>query len=244
MDGSPDAATAQLGNALSSRLDTIKEQYKEELEPLTAQREALQREIVELREAREQVLEESTALSAKNDMLTELNGQLSRQVESLQDSISSRTRAPVAFLPRKTTSHQHHHHPSSSPSMSSLATSATLHEVPEETARVVKVTKPEPQPIEQAPARRFKWYKSSKGPEAMTSMANATISRPIALAPPNQRDKKMLLQQRPSTEFGTREHTFQQHSTMRFTRCELCAEKMWGLQEVRCACECSCPFRL
>ena len=46
-----------VGQALTSRLDTIKEQYREELEPLTAQREALQREITELRETREQILE-------------------------------------------------------------------------------------------------------------------------------------------------------------------------------------------
>lgn len=120
-------------------------------------------------------------------------------------------------------------HPSGSPSLSSLATSATLQEVPEETARVVKVTKP--QPIEAAPARRFKWYKSSKGPEVSVP---ASISKPLALP----QDRRGGLQ-RPSTEFGMREHHFQQHSTMRLTRCELCQEKMWGLQEVRCARECN-----
>jgi hypothetical protein len=36
---------------------------------------------------------------------------------------------------------------------------------------------------------------------------------------------------------GMREHSFQQYSTMRLTRCELCQEKMWGLQEVRCSCK-------
>lgn len=216
---------------MTTRLDTIKEQYREELEPLTAQREALQREIAELRETRELCLEESTALTAKNEELAELNAQLTRQNESLQDSVA-RGRAPTIFSKRT--------HPSGSPSMSSLATSGTLHEVPEETARVVKVSKPEP--IEAAPARRFKWgIKSSKGPDM--SGVSASISRPLGLPTGGGGGSGGggggggRNVQRPSTEFGLREHSFQQYSTMRLTRCELCQEKMWGLQEVRCSCE-------
>ena len=203
--------------SLAQRLETIKEQYREELEPLTAQREALQREIAELRETREQTLEESTALAAKNEELAELNAQLVRQVEVMQDTLA-RGRGPTIFNKGRS-------HPSGSPSLSSLATSATLQEVPEETARVVKVNKPEP--IEAAPARRFKWYKSSKGPEM--SSVSASVSKPLALPPDRNRNI-----QRPSTEFGLRDHAFHQYSTMRFTRCDICQEKMWGLQEVRC----------
>lgn len=189
---------------------------------MTAQREALQREIAELRETREQCLEESTALTAKNEELAELNAQLTRQNELLQDGLA-RGRAPTIFSKR---------HPSGSPSMSSLATSGTLHEVPEETARVVKVSKPEP--IEAAPARRFKWgIKSSKGPDM--SGVSASISKPLGL--PTNVTNSNRNPQRPSTEFGMREHSFQQYSTMRLTRCELCQEKMWGLQEVRCSCK-------
>jgi regulator of replication initiation timing len=210
---------AALSEALTLRLDTIREHYKEELEPLTAQREALQREIGDLRESREQFLEESTALAAKNEELAELNAQLSRQAEAVQDSIA-RQRAPTIFAKGR--------HPSNSPSMSSLATTTTLQEVPEETARVVKVTT-KPEPIEAAPARRFKWYKSSKGPGTDMGGSSASISKPLAL-PADKRN-------RPSTEVGVKEHNFQQHSTMRFTRCEVCQDKMWGLQEVRCGCE-------
>ncbi|WVR00219.1 hypothetical protein IAU59_007361 [Kwoniella sp. CBS 9459] len=231
--GNDDAASS-LSRSLTNRLDTIKEQYREELEPLTAQREALQREIAELRETKEQFLEESAALAAKNEDLAELNAQLSRQAETVQDSIA-RARTPTIFNKGGKS------HPSGSPSMSSLATSATLQEVPEETARVVKVTKPEP--IEAAPARRFKWYKSSKGPDM--SSVSASISRPLNLPTERLKGNPGLGvnmggsgaggMQRPSTEFGMREHNFQQHSTMRLTRCELCQEKMWGLQEVKCA---------
>nr|XP_031860486.1 uncharacterized protein CI109_004097 [Kwoniella shandongensis]KAA5527558.1 hypothetical protein CI109_004097 [Kwoniella shandongensis] len=242
-----DDGASSLSRSLTNRLDTIKEQYREELEPLTAQREALQHEIAELRETKEQFLEESAALAAKNEELAELNAQLSRQAEAVQDSIS-RQRPPTIF------SKGGRSHPSGSPSLSSLTTSATLQEVPEETARVVKVTKPEP--IEAAPARRFKWYKSSKGPDV--SGVSASISKPLNLPQNGNRNVGLGVMgaggvgglgglgmagmgggaggmQRPTTEYGMRDHTFQQHSTMRLTRCELCQEKMWGLQEVKCS---------
>ncbi|WWC91633.1 uncharacterized protein L201_006579 [Kwoniella dendrophila CBS 6074] len=282
-----DDAASSLSRSLTNRLDTIKEQYREELEPLTAQREALQREIAELRETKESFLEESAALAAKNEELAELNASLSRQAETVQDHLS-RIRPPTIFgnlsgnnNSKVTVSSSGRTHPSGSPSLSSLATSATLQEVPEETARVVKVTKPEPQPIEAAPARRFKWYKSSKGPPSSTSDSNsssganynssASISKPLNL-PVSANSKNQGLGvnmnmnmsglansitsqingttqtiqnlqngnnnnnlQRPSTEFGFRDHNFSQHSTMRLTRCELCQEKMWGLQEVKCS---------
>lgn len=218
--------TSNISQSLTNRLDTIKEQYRGELEPLTAQREAILREISELRETREQFLEETTALAAKNDELVELNAQLSRQAETAQDALA-RQRGPTVFNKSVRT------HPSGSPSLSSLTTSSTLPEVSEETAKVVKVTKvstvSKPQASSEASApRRFKWYKSSKGPDM--SSASASISRPLAPPPDKSKDKN-----RPSTEMG-REHTFQQHSSMRFAKCELCQDKMWGLQEVRCTC--------
>lgn len=205
---------------MTNRLDTIKEQYREELEPLTAQREALQREIADLRETKDQFLEESTALAAKNEELAELNASLTRQNEVLQDSLA-RGRGPTVFQNKIRT------HPSGSPSLSSLATSATLQEVPEETAKVLRAPKPET--IEAAPARRFKWNKFSKGPDV--SSTSASISKPLALMGGEKRGGGLP---RPSTEYGFKDHSFQQHSTMRFTRCDVCQEKMWGLQEVKC----------
>ncbi|WWC71939.1 uncharacterized protein I206_105898 [Kwoniella pini CBS 10737] len=255
-----DDGASSLSRSLTNRLDTIKEQYREELEPLTAQREALQRDIAELRETKESFLEESAALAAKNEELAELNASLSRQAESVQDHLS-RIRPPTIFgnlsgVGKNGPSGAGRSHPSGSPSLSSLATSATLQEVPEETARVVKVTKPEPL-IEAAPARRFKWYKSSKGPDS--SSASASISKPLNL-PTSNRNPGLGVNlsgagnggpggpngnlQRPSTEFGFRDHSFAQHSTMRLTRCELCQEKMWGLQEVKCSsCGIVCHFK-
>ncbi|TXT05943.1 hypothetical protein VHUM_03704 [Vanrija humicola] len=212
-DGTVEETTSKLGRSLTRRLDTIKEQYREELGPLSAQREALQREINDLRETREQFLEESASLAAKNEELAELNAQLSRQGDDRPDTVV-RQRTPSSFGTIKPL----RAHPSGSPSLSSLSTSVTLQDVPEETARVIKVPKPEP--IEAAPARRFKWYKSSKGPDGATG----------ATPKGGDKDKKF----RPSTEMGIHDHQFQQHTAMRLGRCELCQEKMWGLQEVKC----------
>lgn len=214
--GDVEETTAKLGRSLTRRLETIKEQYKGELGPLSAQREALQREITELRETKEQFLEESTALAAKNEELAELNAQLSRQTEVMQDALARRS--PAFNQNLKTPGRGH---PSGSPSMSSLA--MALENVPEETAtaRVIKVSKPET--MEAAPARRFKWMggKTPKTPDTAAVKADG-----------GGKDRKF----RPSTEMGTRDHHFQQHSTMRLGRCELCQDKMWGLQEVKCAC--------
>lgn len=207
-------ATSKIGRSLTRRLDKIKEEYRDELAPLSAQREALQREIAELENTKEQYIEEAASLQAKNDEASELNAQLSRQNEAL-----SERRSPAAFPSIKAT----RGHPSGSPSMSSLANA--LQDVPEETketARVIKVVKPEP--IEVTPARRFKWIGKATKAADLDKLTVAGAGG----------DKRKI---RPSTEMGTRDHHFQQHSTMRLGRCELCQDKMWGLQEVKCACE-------
>lgn len=214
----PEETTGQIGRSLTHRLDTIKEQYSSELGPLSAQREALQNEINDLRETREQLLEESAALAAKNDDLSELNASLTRATENMQDTL------PVRRLPASAEK-RIRGHPSGSPSMSSIATA--LQDVPEETketARVIKVSKPEP--IESAPVRRFKWMGNKKASEAVGAVGAA-----VAAAAGGAAGKK----NRPQTEVGLRDHQFQQHSTMRLGRCEMCNDKMWGLQEVKCA---------
>ncbi len=186
------------------------------------QREALAREISELRDTRNLFLEESAALSAKNEELAELNTRLNRQAEVLQDGMN-RNR-PSAQLIRG-----HKSHLSGSPSMSSLTTSTTLHETISEES-VSKATRPSrSDALEQAaPAskNKFKWYKSSKGPDP--SGMSASIPRPIGSAP----EKGKI---RPSHDVGQRQHIFQQHTILRFSRCEHCGEKLWGLQELRCA---------
>lgn len=210
---------ATVARSLTKRLNTVKEQYKSQLQPLTLEHEKLNREITELRETRDLYIEEAAALSAKNDELAELNTRLTKQTETMQDNLA-RPRAPSAYMRPGIK-----HHISGSPSLSSIATTATLHETPDESFRQQRNGRTDP--IDAAPAaRRFKWYKSSKGPEP-SGLSNS-ISRPLALPP----DKSKT---RPSADPGVREHVFQPTSILRFSKCEHCGDKMWVLQEVRCA---------
>ncbi|KAL7415276.1 hypothetical protein BDY24DRAFT_338178 [Mrakia frigida] len=219
---------SSLSRSLSTRLEVVKEQYREELEPLTAERERLTREINELREARETYLEESTTLNARNEELSDLQASLLRQVETAEDALSRAQRQ------------------GRSPSLSSLPTSATLHEVPEEVAKYVKVVKPET--MEPAPAiRKFKWYKSSKGPESSSTRGKQPSSQVLGMV--NGKGGKVLYDGgATSGNLGSssgaggggtgKEHVFMQHNipTLRFTRCDHCGDKMWGpIQELRCA---------
>ncbi|KIR98411.1 hypothetical protein L804_03982 [Cryptococcus deuterogattii 2001/935-1] len=85
-----------LAESLSLRLESIRDQYATELESLSGQVENLEHEISELRQIKEASLEESAALAAKNEDLAELNAQLTRQTEALQDTLS-RMRPPTIF---------------------------------------------------------------------------------------------------------------------------------------------------
>ncbi|KAI0085050.1 hypothetical protein BDY19DRAFT_997119 [Irpex rosettiformis] len=66
---------ARLSRALSVRFDNIKNQYQDELLPLTKEKEALSREIAELKAMRDAVLGETAAISARNEALAQLNAQ-------------------------------------------------------------------------------------------------------------------------------------------------------------------------
>lgn len=68
------------------RFDSIKNQYQGELLPLTAQKEALYREITELKASRDAFLEETTMLNARNEELAQLNAQYMRRMETMSDN--------------------------------------------------------------------------------------------------------------------------------------------------------------
>ncbi|KZT18293.1 hypothetical protein NEOLEDRAFT_1184394 [Neolentinus lepideus HHB14362 ss-1] len=73
---------APLSRTFSVRFDNIKSQYSRELVPLTEQKEILNREVAELKALREQFLEETASLSARNEELAQLHHQYIRQMET------------------------------------------------------------------------------------------------------------------------------------------------------------------
>jgi hypothetical protein len=216
----PVEQSATLTRSITSKLNNLKDKYRRELEPLTAEKQVLKREISDLRDTRNLYLEESVELSTRNEELVERNTRLAKQTEAMQDMLNRHHRPPHLRGARQ--------HISGSPSMSSLTTSATLHDHPDDMLKGMKALKIEP--LETAPAaRRFKnkWYKSSKGPE-IQHIASVSISKPLTTL--NEKSKP-----RPSHDPAIREHVFQPHSILRFCKCEHCGDKMWGLQEQRCA---------
>ncbi|KAJ7594830.1 hypothetical protein C8J56DRAFT_927746 [Mycena floridula] len=90
--------SANLGRTLTVRLDKLKTQYQRELVPLTEQREALAREIMELKAVRDVFLEETTVLNARNEELAQLSAQYTRRMDAVPENSSMESYA----TPRKT----------------------------------------------------------------------------------------------------------------------------------------------
>ncbi|KAF8894145.1 hypothetical protein BD779DRAFT_1669623 [Infundibulicybe gibba] len=81
-----DTPPNNLSRSFTKRLDTIKNQYQRELIPLTQQRETLAREIAELKAVRDDCLEETTALNARNEELAQLTAVYARRMETIPES--------------------------------------------------------------------------------------------------------------------------------------------------------------
>lgn len=203
----PDKAASNLGRSLTKRLDTIRSQYQRELIPLTEQKEALSREISELKAVRDAFLEETTVLNARNEELAQLSAVYTRRVESATES--------PARIPQDTTRHSsdnarsHLHHPNLiAPSLSSSTSgsSAVYDENPD--SRFIKTSKSDELHTPVKP--KFKWP-GTKAKELVSPTFN----------PESNKGKVPF------------EHNFQQVSVLRFTRCDHCSDKMWGSQ-LRC----------
>ncbi|KAI0675177.1 RhoGAP-domain-containing protein [Trametes maxima] len=201
--------SASLTRALSMRFDNIKSQYQHELIPLTEQREALFREIAELKASREAVLEETTVLNQRNEELAQLNAQYQRRLEQ----------APLGERPKEDTVLQDRRENNSfdrarSPPMLNASVSSTTLAATDESAetKFVKISKPDVQeaPVPAAKPRFIKWP-GSKAPKENVAVNGVDQSKP---------------------KWRT-EHIFQQISVLRVARCDHCGDKMWGSQ-LRC----------
>lgn len=213
---------AQMSRSLTMRLDNIKTQYQHELIPLTQQREALIREVAELKAAREQFLEETTVLNARNEELAQLSAQYVRRIETSRsatptmDVIGPKNESAANFVREKSTSFDREHPQSDLPSMSSslngLAARSTTTLVEDSEVKFNKASRPEiadslPSTLKSA---KFKWP-MARGRDP--SLSSIDI---------DQKGK------------GRVAHSFNQTSVLRFTRCEHCGDKLWGSQ-FRCS---------
>lgn len=214
---SGEVSAAQLSRSLTMRLDNIKKQYQHELIPLTQQRETLIREIAELKSAREQFLEETTVLNARNEELAQLSAQYTRRMETAQpDVLPAADVLPMrpVLREKKSTSFDRGRPTLDLPTP--LQPSFSTGPIPSPPIliddREIKVIRvPKPEFTDTLKHGMFKWpgYRM----------------RDQTLAVPDPKSK---------TNF---EHNFQSASAIRFTRCDHCGEKLWGGSHFRCTSE-------
>lgn len=202
-----DVVPTNLGRSLTKRLESIRNQYQRELEPLTRQKEVLTREIAELKAVRDVFLEETAVLNARNEELAQLSAVYARRIDSVPETPAkpppdvqqsgldvSRSQIPNNLVP---------------PSMSaSTSASSTTYDESQE-LKTIKSHRSENEL--HTPAKpKFKWPGSKS--KDLTSPAPAAEGG---------RGKTRI------------DHNFQQLSILRFTRCDHCGDKMWGSQ-LRC----------
>ncbi|KAF9071136.1 hypothetical protein BDP27DRAFT_1322828 [Rhodocollybia butyracea] len=214
--GATSEPPANLGRTLTKRLDNLKSQYQRELLPLTQQREALTREVMELRAARDTILEETTVLNARNEDLAQLNAQYSRRVAL----------APSNSYGQETPSKNH---------------STTIMETPVrvESRNVQLQQQLTPQQLHQALVASFPAAEDPESRKIPRIEDTSTPTKGAAKVFGKWGSKKEVLASilQSGTEKGKAghlEHSFQPLSLLRFTRCDHCGDKMWGSQ-LRCA---------
>ena len=205
----------KLSRSLTMRLDNIKTQYQHELVPLTQQRNALAREISDLKAARDMFLEETTVLNARNEELAQLSAQYARRMDTSNvsdDHSLDRHEAHPPSFERKSRSFDKNRPPYPGPMQHSVSASTTSSATAADDTNGTFGRSPKhPHDMASPMARpgKFKWPGSkARDPSSVTMADNKGPRR--------------------------REHTFQQLSVLRFTRCDHCGDKMWGSQ-LRCS---------
>ena len=203
----PDVAASNLGRSLTKRLDTIKSQYQRELIPLTEQKEALSREIAELKAVRDAFLEETTVLNARNEELAHLSAVYTRRAENATESPARALQESSRHSSDNTRSQPHYTNLVAPSLSSSTSGSSTIYDENLE-SRFIKPSKSDE--LHTPLKTKFKWP-GTKAKELVSPALNAESNKGKA-------------------HF---EHNFQQLSVLRFTRCDHCSDKMWGSQ-LRC----------
>ncbi|KAJ7783041.1 signal transducer [Mycena metata] len=210
-----EAPPANLGRSLTTRLDTIKKQYQRDLIPLREERENLVREVAELKGVRDVFLEETTVLNARNEELAQLSAQYARRM------------VPIPETPQKNQQQQQHTTPmrgqnsaQQSQHLNMLTPSASGSSSASDDTHDSRLRMDAPTPSK---GKFIKWPGSrTKEPApAPTPAQQAPLPPPPAAPTPEPRQKPTVA------------HNFQQLSVLRFTRCDHCADKMWGSQ-LRC----------
>lgn len=232
-DRSNSANHLEIARSLSTRLESVKDQHRRDIESLIRQRDDISRELTELRTTRNGYTEEISNLNQQRSLLIEQNADATRQLGMTKDSIS-KLRAPS---PPSGRAHQYSPSGSSfvtstsnlllprSPLSSSAKTGAPSPTIPDSDVELVhRDIKLDEQP---AVVKKFKWGKGKVDTSrpAGTTVQSSAAARIAAIAPTRSSG---------STDLSSRTHIFQQTSILRPVKCDYCGDKLWGLNEVRC----------
>ncbi|KAJ8077137.1 Rho-type gtpase-activating protein [Marasmius tenuissimus] len=255
---SPAEPATTLSRSLTKRLDTLKSQYQRELVPLNQQREALAREIAELKAARDIFLEETTVLNARNEELAQLSAQYARRmpggpdVPSKSQDLRPKEQNVVAephkekTRPPPITIHHSSHDKFPQPSHSS-------HDKLPQPSVPSQSQPPAPQPVQtqqpvHPPIPPVVHVHQPPPPPAQLHLPQASDEIPELRGKDGtpskgpkfglkwgSRSKDPIIPHHHSDNKakGSLEHNFQPLSLLRFTRCDHCGDKMWGSQ-LRC----------
>ncbi|GAA5966130.1 hypothetical protein JCM3765_005540 [Sporobolomyces pararoseus] len=246
------ASHDELAEALNTRLETVKDVHRDEINGLVAQKDDLIREIAELRQIRDSLFQENSQLQIRNAELSEKHSEATRQYDHLQDQTS---KLRLLSSPTPTTSSNltngrsggHAHTPSSSSLLSNFTSTSAggnAGRSPLATARVIgspselsesfRFAKPEA--VETSSATRsnkFKWGKGKSNAESSSTSSKSSASNNNSMPPPPVPVSKSPTLNRQGGSLDQK-HAFQPVSILRPVRCDYCGDKMWGLNEVRC----------
>ena len=167
---------------------------------MTEQKEALSREIAELKAVRDAFLEETTVLNARNEELAQLSTVYTRRLENA-------TELPARMLQDsfRHSSDNTRPHNLVAPSLSTSTSGSSAGYDENSDSRFIKTSRSDEL---HAPVKaKFKWP-GTKAKDLVSPAFNTESNKGKA-------------------QF---EHNFQQLSVLRFTRCDHCSDKMWGSQ--------------
>ena len=213
--GIPSDAT-NLGRSLTKRLENIRHQYERELVPLNEQKEALNREISELKSVRDVFLEETTVLNARNEELAQLNAVYAQRIDSIPspEPPSKNSHDSYDTIRSQSLSQTQHQQPTQSTATlvaPPLSTSTSASSTGYDDEHRLRAPKSDYDPITTPAKGKIKWPMSKR---------NMVVSPTASME--TSKGKAHI------------EHNFQQLSVLRFTRCDHCGDKMWGSQ-LRCS---------
>jgi hypothetical protein len=176
--------------------------------PLTEQKEAICREIAELKSVRDMFLEETTVLNARNEELAQLSAVYARRLENGSDA-PVKPILDIASRPSADSTRSNQQTGLIVPSLSSSTSgSSTVYDDSSESRHIRAMNS---QHELSTPAKgKFKWP-GTRAREVVSPMSQHESLR----------------------KTSNMEHNFQQLSVLRFARCDHCGDKMWGSQ-LRC----------